>query len=99
MKALLFGKPMGKNGKKGASLIVLYQKGLEGLAAQLSAMGYAMRAMDAQTAADAVIYTNDIHGALCCRGAARGAAVICVRGMDARQAAHRIERRGCKPLF
>ena len=40
MKTPLFGQSKAKNGKKAGLMIVLYQQGLEDVAAQLSAMGY-----------------------------------------------------------
>lgn len=90
---------MGKNGKDVRSMIVLYQKGLEEVAAQLLAMGYHVHPLESCVEADAVLYLSDVQGALRARAGASGAAMICVRGLDIPQIAAAIGRRGCAPLF
>lgn len=99
MKTPLFGQSKAKNGKKAGLMIVLYQQGLEDVAAQLSAMGYRVHPMSSRIPADAVLYVSDLRGALHVRAGARGTAMVCARGLNAAQIAAALARRGCAPLF
>ncbi|MDO5376774.1 MAG: YkuS family protein [Clostridia bacterium] len=78
---------------------VLYEQGLEDVAAQLSGMGYAMHAMRSAVAADAVLYVSDIRAALSATAAKGGAPVLCVRGMSAGEISSCIARRASAALF
>lgn len=78
---------------------VSYQQGLEDVANMLGAMGYAMYPMKSGIAADAVLYTSDVRGALAAPASASGSALLCVRGMNAEQISEAIVRRGCERLF
>ena len=99
MKTTLFGQSKAKNGKKAGFMIVLYQQGLEDVAAQLCAMGYRVHPMSSRIPADAVLYVSDLRGALHLRAGARGTAMVCARGLNAGQIAAALARRGCAPLF
>lgn len=80
-------------------MIVLYQRGLEGVAAQLARMGYRVHPMESRIPADAVLYVSDARAALRARAGEHGAAMVCARGLDAAQIARQLARRGCLPLF
>ena len=108
MTADLFGystlkrRSFGRNapqGKKGIAINVIYQQGLEEIAGMLSAMGYAMHPMSSGVAADAVLYTSDVRGALRTNTGAAGTALLCVRGMNAAQISQALKRRSCCQLF
>lgn len=78
---------------------VLYEQGLESVAAELSAMGYSLHPLRSTVAADAVLYTSDAHGAMSARAAKGGAPILCVRGMSAGEISRAIRRRSCGALF
>ena len=78
---------------------VIYQQGLEEIAAALGAMGYAMYPMASRVEADAVLYTSDARGALRASAGRAGTALLCVRGMNAAQISEAIKRRSCQQLF
>lgn len=78
---------------------VIYEQGLEDVAAQLSGMGYAMHAMRSAVPADAVLYVSDVHAALSVKAAKGGAPVLCVRGMSAGEICSCLARRATGALF
>ncbi len=78
---------------------VLYEQGLEDVAAQLSGMGYAMHALRSAVPADAVLYVSDISAALSAKASGRGAPVLCVRGMSAGEISVCLARRASANLF
>lgn len=78
---------------------VLFERGLESVAAELAGMGYSMHPLKSGVRADAVLFTSDARGALEVNAARSGASIVCVRGMSAGEIASSLARRGCKPLF
>ena len=78
---------------------VLYERGLEDVAAELAAMGYSVHPLKSGVPADAVLWTSDAHGAFSARAAKGGASLVCVSGMSAGEIASAIRRRGCGALF
>ncbi len=80
-------------------MIVLYEKGLENVAGELSQMGFEMKPLRSALPADAVLYLSDAHGALHASAARGGAPVLCVRGLSGAQIASAIKRRSVQPLF
>lgn len=99
MNRLLFGYPMGKNGKKDEGMNVLYQQGLEDVAGELEQMGYRMAPLTRHIPADAVIYVSDAHGALSASAGRGGAPILCVRGMSAGEISAALKRRSVSSLF
>lgn len=78
---------------------VLYEQGLEGVAGELSQMGFSMHPLRAAVRADAVLYLTDAHAALRASAGRSGAPVLCVRAMSAGEIAGAIRRRSVQPLF
>ncbi len=78
---------------------VLYEQGLEDVAAQLAGMGYSMHALRSAVAADAVLYVSDSRSALSATAGRGGAPVLCVRGMSAGEISACIARRASASLF
>ncbi len=78
---------------------VLYERGLEDVAGTLKQMGYSVAPLRRGAAADAVLFTSDARSALSVRAGARGASVLCVRGMSAGEIAQALSRRSAAPLF
>ena len=78
---------------------ILYQKGLEDVARELSQMGYSVHPLTSRVRADAVLYTSDVKGALSVCAGRGGASMLCVRGMSAGEIAEAIARRCCQALF
>ena len=80
-------------------MIVLYEQGLEDIAAELAGMGYEMKPMSSRVRADAVLYTSDAHAALTANAGRGGAPLLCVRGLSSAQIASAIRRRSVQSLF
>ena len=78
---------------------MLYEQGLEDVAAELARMGFAMHPMASRVRADAVLYVSDPHAALSAHAGKSGAPVLCVRAMNAAQIAGAIRRRSVQTLF
>lgn len=78
---------------------VLYEQGLEDVAAELAAMGYSVHPLKSGVPADAVLYESDARGALSAKAARGGATLVRAGGMSAGEIASAIRRRGCGALF
>lgn len=78
---------------------VLYEQGLEDMAAQLAGMGFSVYPLNSRVRADAVLYVSDAHAALEARPSRSGANMLCVRAMSAAQIAAAIRRRSIQTLF
>ena len=78
---------------------VLYEQGLEDVAAQLTGMGFSMYPLHSRVRADAVLYVSDARAALEARPSRSGANMLCVREMSAPQIAAAIRRRSIQTLF
>lgn len=78
---------------------ILYERGLDPLAAQLAAMGFETARLEDGGTADAVLFAAGAHAAMRARPAAHGTLLLNARGMNAAQAANAVRRRMQEPIF
>lgn len=78
---------------------ILYERGLDPLAAELSAMGFETAALETGGEADAVLFCASAHAALRARPGAGGAFLLNARGMNAAQAARALRGRAQSPIL
>lgn len=81
------------------SVRILYERGLDPLAAELAAMGFETARLEEGGAADAVLFASGAHAAMRVRPGAGGALLLNARGMNAAEAANAVRRRAREPIF
>lgn len=78
---------------------VAYQQGLEGLAGNLTQMGFEMIPLGQEQETDAVLYQQGIEVALRARPSKRGALLLNVQGLSPAQTAQALRQRCHAQIF